>query len=147
MVMLANANEPKPNKTILLNAVKTYSKMDVGGFSDDPMMMKMQELQKDSLVVVEEIEINGYHCTQGNVVTTLNMPSGLPNLVGRGGTVTEYCLTKDISGYEKRQKLLKYQPKMLNGGNAEIYRYGIPVKYMMKEDGKVNMVTELKTAE
>lgn len=146
MVMLANANEP--NKTILLNAEsKTYSKMDVSEFSDNPMMKKMQEMQKDSLVVVGETETNGYHCTQVNVITTLNMSSGLANLAGGGETITEYWLTKDIPGYEKIQRLLKSQPKMLNGSNAEIYQYGIPVKYVIKEDGKVNMVMELKTAE
>lgn len=147
MVMLANTDEP--NKTILLSAeTKTYTKMDLGEISDNATMKKMKDMQKDSLTILDEEKINGYNCTKISIVTTLNTSSALAATIGGNGrSVTQYWMTKDIPGYEKTQQIFESQPKILNGKNAEIYQYGIPVKQVTTEEGKVTMIMELKTAE
>ncbi len=147
MVMLANTDDP--NKTILLDTEKkTYSKMDINEFADDKMVKQMQDMQKDSLVVVGEEKLNGYNCTKINIVTTLNISTAMAGIVGgEGKSVTQYWVTKDIPGYEKFKKLLESQPKIFNGSTAEIYQYGIPIKQVILESGEVNMVMELESIE
>lgn len=147
MTMLGNAD--KPDETIMLNTEKkTYSKMDVSGIADNEMTKKMQEMQKDSLIVVGEEKINGYDCIQVNVVTTVEVPSAIKGIIGADGeTVTQYWMTKDIPGYEKYQRLLESQPELMSESSAAIYQYGIPVKQVTLESGEVNMIMELESVE
>lgn len=147
MTMLGNADNP--NETLILNTEKkTYSKMDLGGIADNETVKKMQEMQKDSLVVVGEEQINGYACTQVNMVTTVEIPSALGGIIGGDDkTITQYWMTKDIPGYENYQRLLESRPELFSGSAADIYQYGIPVKQVTLESGEINMIMELKSVE
>lgn len=145
MTMLGHTDHP--HETLMLNVEeKTYSKMDVGGIADNATVQMMQDMQKDSLIVVGEEQVNGYTCTRVNVVTTVEIPSALGDIIGDDGkTVTQYWLTKDIPGYEQYQKMLESSPELLSGSTADIYQYGIPVKQVTFESGEINMIMELKS--
>lgn len=147
MIMLARADHP--NETLLLNTEeKTYSKMDISGIANNEAVKKMQDMQKDSLTVVGEEQVNGYACTHVNVVTTVEISSALSGILGDSGkTVTKYWLTKDIPGYEQYQKMLESNPELLSGSTADIYQYGIPVKQVTLESGEATMSMELKSLE
>jgi len=145
MILLARADHP--DETLLLNTEqKTYSKMDVSGIANNEAVKKMQDMQKDSLTVVGKEQVNGYACTQVNIVTTVEISSALSGILGdEGKTITQYWLTKDIPGYEQYQKMLEFSPELLSGNTADIYQYGIPVKQVTLESGKATMIMELKS--
>lgn len=147
MTMLGNASTP--NETLILNdEKKTYSKMNIPGMADNEMVKKMQDMQKDSLIVVGEEQINGYACTQVNIVTSTEIPSALGDIIGDDGkTTTQYWLTKDIPGYERYQRLLESSPELFSGSTADIYRYGIPVKQVTLESGEITMIMAIESLE